>query len=65
MMTKNGSEKSGRHFGFKSMELPNNNETTDTKIENIVQAISKKALNSNGTGKQLIWYFLVENTECK
>lgn len=45
---------SGRHFGFKSMELPNNNETTDTKIESTVWAISKKALNRNGTGKQLI-----------
>lgn len=56
---------SGRHFGFKSMDLPNNNETTDTEIENIVQAISKRALNHNGTGKQLIWYFLVENTEWK
>lgn len=56
---------SGRHFGFKSIELSNNNETIDTEIESTVWVISKKALNCNGTGKQLISYFLVGNTECK
>lgn len=56
---------SGRHFVFKFIELSNNTETTNTEIKDTVQAISKKALNWNGTGKQLVWHFLIENTECK